>query len=50
MIIVQNIINSSLINKLKAKDLKYFNFNFKSEYNKLIINLRRYIYYRNIFI
>ena len=36
--------------KLKIKDLGYFDFNYKSERNKLIVNVERYIYYYDMFI
>ena len=31
--------------KLKAKNLRYFDLDFKSEHNNFIINSKRYIYY-----
>ena len=36
--------------KLRAKDLNYFNFNFKNKNNDLIISLRRHVYYQDMFI
>ena len=45
-----NIVNSISRSKLRVKDLKFFNLDFKSEYNKVIISFDRYIYYYNIFI
>ena len=48
--------NNSIINifsrprKLRAKNLKYFDLNYESEYNKSIISSGRYVYYRDIFI
>ena len=36
--------------KLRIKNLNFFNSNHKSKYNKSIISLERYIYYRDIFI
>ena len=44
------IINLSRYKKLKIEDFKYFDFNYKNEYNKFIINFKCYIYYYNIFI
>ena len=40
----------SYIRKLYIEDLSYFNSNYKSKKNKSIINIDRYIYYRDIFI
>ena len=45
-------INTKIINlnalksiKLRAKDLNYFNLNFKNKNNDFIINLKRHVYY-----
>ena len=43
-------INLSRYKKLKIEDFKYFDLNYKNEYNKFIVNSKRYIYYRNIFV
>ena len=42
--------SNSKYGKLRVKDLKYFDLNYKSEYNEFIISFKRYIYYYNIFI
>ena len=36
--------------KLRIRNLRYFDFNYESKYNKFIINFKYYIYYRDIFV
>ena len=44
------VINILRSDKLRAKNLEYFDSNYNSENNKSIISVERYIYYRNIYI
>ena len=49
-IVDMRILDLSRLDKLRAKNLGYFNLDYESEYNKSIISISRYIYYRDIFI
>ena len=42
--------NAPRTEKLRAEDLEYFDSNFESEHNKVIISSERHIYYRDMFI
>ena len=48
--IIPKTINPSKPKKSKIENLKYFDFNYESEYNESIINFKYHIYYRNIFV
>ena len=50
VIIVLKSLNLSRQKKLKIENLNYFDFDYKSERNKFIINIKRHIYYRDIFV
>ena len=42
--------NVSRTEKLRAKDLEYFDPDFKSEHNEIIVSSGRHVYYRDMFV
>ena len=50
IIIISKSSDLSRQKKLRAENLNYFDFNYENKRNKLIVNVERYIYYRDMFV